>query len=121
MPAWQLAIRLCLELAALVALGSWAFQAAGQRTLGWVAGVGLPALAAGAWATFAVPGDPSRSGRAPIPIAGWVRLSLELALFLGAAAALRALHRTTALVLFLVALLVHHGITPARHRWLLRQ
>ncbi|HSP20395.1 MAG TPA: DUF2568 domain-containing protein, partial [Myxococcaceae bacterium] len=99
----------------------WAYRAASPGTIAWLAGLGLPAIAAGAWVTFAVPGDPSRSGRAPIPVAGWVRLLLELAVLLGGGAALAALQRWTALGVFTVALLVHHVVTPARHLWLLRQ
>ena len=121
MPAWQQALRFGLEVASLVALGSWAFHAAGGGLKGWLAGLALPAAAAAAWATFAVPGDRSRSGGAPVPVPGWVRLVLELTLFVGAAAALWALHHPTALAVFVAALLVHHLVSPARHLWLLRQ
>lgn len=120
-PAWQLAIRFALEVGALVALGNWAFHAAPAGPVAWLAGLALPAIAAVAWVTFAVPGDPTRSGRAPVPVPGWIRLVLELAVFLGGAAALAALHRWTALGGFVVALLIHHLGTPARQRWLLRQ
>jgi len=54
-------------------------------------------------------------------VPGWVRLVLELVVFLGGAAALVALQRWTALAVFVIALLVHHLLTPARHLWLLRQ
>ena len=67
-----------------MAMGNWAFQTAPPGAAAWLAGLGLPAIAAAAWVTFAVPGDPSRSGRAPVPVPGWVRLLLELAVFLGA-------------------------------------
>ena len=120
-PAWQLVIRFGLEVTSLVAIGSWAFHAAGGGARSWLAGLALPAVAAVAWATFAVPGDRSRSGGAPVPVPGWVRLTLEISLFLGAAAALWALHRTAALAVFVGALLVHHLVSPARHLWLLRQ
>jgi len=121
MPAWQHAIRFVLEVASLVALGRWAFHAAGGGAGGWLAGLGLPALATAAWVTFAVPGDRSRSGRAPVPVPGRVRLALELTLFAGAAAALWALGDRTALAIFVAAVLVHHLVSPARHLWLLRQ
>lgn len=120
-PAWQLAIRFVLEVGALVALGNWAFHTAPPGAAAWAAGLALPAFAAAIWVTFAVPGDPSRSGRAPVPVPGWARLGLELAVFLGAGAALWALHRSKALAVFIAALLVHHLVTPARHLWLLRK
>jgi hypothetical protein len=120
-PAWQLAVRFALEVGSLVALGNWSFHAVPAGATAWVAGLALPAFAAAIWVTFAVPGDPSRSGRAPVPVPGWARFALELAVFLGGAAALWALHRSTALAVFIAALLVHHLVTPARHLWLLRQ
>lgn len=120
-PAWQLAIRFVLEVGSLVAIGNWAFRTAPRGPLAWVCGLGLPALAAAAWVTFAVPGDPSRSGRAPVAVPGWVRLALELLVFLGGAAALWGMHRSTAFAVFAAALLVHHLAAPARHLWLLRQ
>ena len=46
-----------------------------------MAGIGGPVIAAAVWATFAVPEDPSRSGKAPVPVRGVVRLVLELCLF----------------------------------------
>ncbi|MBN2245139.1 MAG: DUF2568 domain-containing protein, partial [Candidatus Aminicenantes bacterium] len=33
------------------------------------------------WGTFRVPGDSSSSGKAPIPIPGFLRLFLELVIF----------------------------------------
>ena len=121
MPAWQQILRFGLEVASLVALGSWAFRAVGAGPKGWLAGLGLPAIAAGAWATFAVPGDRSRSGGAPVPVPGPLRFAMELALFAGAAVALWALGHRLALGIFVTALVVHHLVTPARHLWLLRQ
>lgn len=121
MPGWQQAVRFGLEVASLIALGNWAFHAAGAGPRGWVAGLALPAVVAGAWVTFAVPGDPSRSGRAPVQVPGWVRLALELVFFLCGGLALWALQHATALAIFVAALLVHHLVSPARHLWLFRQ
>ncbi len=88
-PSWQLALRFALEVASLVAIGRYA----GGRFRGvwaYAAGGGVPLLIAVPWATFSVKGDPSRSGSAPVPIAGLLRLALEMAGFLGGAAALAA-------------------------------
>ena len=83
----NLAIRFLLEVSALFSLGLW----------GWRSGDGwqrfalaslVPIVAAVLWGTFAVPGDPSRSGSAPIPVPGVLRLALELGIFAFAAWAL---------------------------------
>jgi len=89
-PAWQLAIRFGLEVGALVAIGRFA-AAVVQGPWSTAAAIGCPAAVALLWVTFAVRGDPSRSGRAPVPIPGVLRLALELLVFgLGAAALARS-------------------------------
>ena len=65
----NLALRFALEVCALAALGFWGWS---QTEAPWryVLMLGVPALAAAVWATFTVPDDPSRSGRAPVPVPG---------------------------------------------------
>jgi hypothetical protein len=119
-PGWQLAIRFALEVGALVAIGRWVgvhFDGA----YAYLAGFGAAAFVALLWVTFAVPGDPSRSGRAPVPIPGVARLALELAVFLSGAAALAAMRAWPWFAPFLAALVVHHLGTLPRLRWLVRQ
>ena len=83
----NLALRFLLEIAALVAIGYWGWT---QHTgvLRFVLAIGGPVLAAVLWGTFAVPDDPSRSGKAPVAVPGIIRLALELAIFAFAAWAL---------------------------------
>lgn len=113
----NLAVRFILEISALVALGRWGWdQATGVLQL--VLALGIPVFAAVLWGTFAVPGDPSRSGRAPVAIPGIARLFLELAIF---AAATWALFATGASILgwfFGIAVLVHYAISYDRIQWL---
>jgi Protein of unknown function (DUF2568) len=119
-PGWQLAIRFGLEVASLVAIGRYAgglFRGLWAYAAAW----GVPLLIALLWATFAVKGDPSRSGNAPVPIPGLVRLALEMAVFLGGAAALAARNNRVALAIFLAAFVLHHSMTTGRLTWLLRQ
>lgn len=87
MDPWNLALRFGLELAALVglAMGAWAVSAG---WLGWVAAVLVPLVAASVWGLFNVLDDPSRSGKAPVEVSGWIRLWLEL-LILGSGAGCR--------------------------------
>ena len=118
--AWQLALRFGLELASLYALGAWVAQ---RFDGGWryAAGWGSAAMVAALWVTFAVVGDPSRSGNAPVPVPGPVRLALELAVFISGAAALAARGQWLAFAAFVSVLVVHHAGTTARIAWLLRR
>ncbi len=119
-PRWQLAIRFALEVGALLAIGRWTgalFEGGYSYLAGWT----VPALLAVLWVTFAVRGDPSRSGGAPVPVRGVVRLALELAVFLAGAVALAGIRAWQWLGVFLVALVVHHVGTRPRLRWLVHQ
>lgn len=119
-PAWQLAIRFGLEVGSLIAIGRYA-GGLSRGTWSYIAALGAPALVALIWGTFAVRGDPSRSGNAPIPVPGALRLALELAVFLGGAAALAARQSWVAFALFMAVFVVHHAMTTERLSWLLRQ
>ena len=116
----NLALRFLLELAALVAIGYWGSS---QHSSIWrfVLGLGLPIVAAVAWATFAVAGDRSRSGKAPMPIPSVLRLLLELPLL---GLAMWALYDAGSLVLALIVAgitIVHYALSWERVGWLLRQ
>jgi len=109
-----------LELAALFALGLW-----GKNfTEGWLAYllvVGLPLLAASIWGTFAVPEDPSRSGKAPVPVSGMLRLMIELLIF---AIAIWSLCDLTLFVyawILSVLVLAHYVFSYDRIKWRLKR
>ena len=86
----------------------------------WLWTIGLPLAAAILWGTFAVPDDPSRSGHAPIPTPGMLRLLLELAIFAIGVIALIASQRIPAGVSLAVITLFHYVISYDRILWLLR-
>jgi hypothetical protein len=115
MRGWNLALRFCLEVACLL----------GLAVAGWMVApaVGLAGavVAAGVWGVFAVPDDPSRSGRAPVPVNGWVRLLVELVVFVGGAAAWLVAGRPLVAAAITVLLLLHHVVALPRLRWLLAQ
>jgi hypothetical protein len=102
-------------------LGAGARHLAGHGPLGWVAAIGVPLVAAAAWGTFAVPRDPSRGGKVPVPVPGSVRMALEMAVFYGAAASLASLHWWDWFDAFIAAFVVHHVGARARILWVLRQ
>jgi hypothetical protein len=112
-------VRLLLELAALGGLGArgWTWSD------GWVRYalvIGMPVLAAAAWGTFAVLNDPSRSGSAPVPVPGYVRLLLELTILGLGAWALGAAWRPAAAYVMGAAVVLHYVLYWERIVWLLR-
>ena len=117
----NLTLRFLLEMAALIAIGYWAWQQTDTLLLQIGLALGLPLIAAILWGVFAVPDDPSRSGKAPVPVPGWLRLVLELALFV---VATWALFSTKAIVLgwiMGIVTTIHYALSYDRLRWLLQQ
>jgi len=115
----NLAVRFLLEILALLALGAWA-RARFPGALGFVLMILVPLLAATAWGIFNVKGDPSRSGKAPAPVPGIVRLLLELAFFGSATWALFSLNTTFGWIFGAVTLL-HYILSYDRIAWLLKR
>ena len=115
----NLAVRLILEIIALVALGAWA-KVQFPGVLGIVLMIAIPLLAAAAWGAFNIEGDPSRSGKAPVPVPGIVRLLVELAILGSATLALCSLNPTYGWI-FGIVTLVHYIISYDRVTWLLQR
>ena len=117
-----------LEFAGLVALsyGAWRLLA-GTGLLRFVGAIGLPLLAAAAWATFRVAGDDwdteavgaGGRGDPAVAVPGPVRLALELLLFGGAVALLVLGGQALAGALLGGSTVVHYAIDYERVRWLL--
>jgi len=76
----NLGFRFLLELGALIAYGYWGWNLS-EGGLRYLTALIPPLLAAIVWGTFAVFDDPSRSGKAPVPVSGALRLILELLFF----------------------------------------
>lgn len=114
----NLAVRFLLELAALAALAYWGWT---QHTgaLRFLLAFGLPILVSVIWATFAVPGDRSRSGKAPVPVPGAVRLLIEALLFISAVWCLQDAGAVTLAWIMSIVLVVHYAISYDRIAWLL--
>ena len=113
----NLALRFLLELAALVGVGFLGYL----LSFGWprfLLAAALPIAAAAIWGTFAVPDDPSRSGSAPVPVAGWVRLLIEATVLGLGIAGLATASRTVALVV-MASVIGHYLLSLDRIRWLL--
>ena len=116
----NLAIRFLLELTALYAFGRWGW-AQHEGAMRFILAIVLPVMAMALWGTLAVPDDPSRSGLAPVPVAGIVRLALELAFFVLATWAFFASDRSNWGTIFGIVVFVHYLISYDRIAWLLKQ
>jgi len=116
----NLALRFALELAALAGMGFWGWQQ-GSGAMSYVLASGVPVLAASVWGTFAVRGDPSRSGAAPVPVSGWVRLVIEVLFFACGVWAYYAAGKAAVSAVLAATLLVHHAISYDRIAWLLKK
>lgn len=116
----NLALRLILELAAYFALGYWGWtQHEGIWRFVW--GIGLIVVAAVIWVTFAVPDDPSRSGKAPVPVLGAVRLILELAFFAAGTWAFFASNQPGWGLALGILTIIHYALSYDRIMWLLKR
>jgi hypothetical protein len=116
----NLAVRFILEIAALVAIGYWGWTQH-DGLVRYLLAIGGPILAAVLWATLAVPGDPSRSGKAPVPVPGILRLALELAIFAFAAWALYDAGNSLLALTLAAIVIVHYALSYDRIAWLLKQ
>ncbi|MEP6566895.1 MAG: DUF2568 domain-containing protein [Mesorhizobium sp.] len=113
-------MRFLLELAALLGLGmaGWSLSGGLWR---WIDALALPLGAAVLWGTFAVLNDPSRSGRAPVPVPGAVRLVLELTILFGGAAGFYAAGYTTTGIVVALLITISYAFSLDRLSWLLKQ
>ena len=116
----NLTLRFILEISALFALGYWGWtQHAGIMRFVW--SIGLVVLAAVVWGTFAVPDDPSRSGKAPVPVPGAVRLVIELVLFAAGVWAFYASDRPLWGLILGILTVIHYALSYDRIIWLLKR
>lgn len=115
----NLAIRFLLELSALAAIGFWGWRQ-GEGPQRYAFALLVPLVAAAAWGVLAVPGDRSRSGRAPVAVPGIVRLGVEAAFFAFAVFALYQVGGGPVSAILAVAVLVHYAASYDRVGWLLR-
>jgi hypothetical protein len=116
----NLALRLLLELAALFSFSRWGWSWS-PRLLAIALMVALPAIAATIWGVFAVPNDPSRSGKAPVKVPGIVRLGIELIILTAAATCLFDLYEFFIGLVFSGITLLHYILSFDRIGWLVRQ
>ncbi|WP_246002986.1 YrdB family protein [Nocardia tenerifensis] len=115
----MLAIRFLLELMAIGSFGVYGWRAFDSPWRFLLVAL-LPLIAAALWGTFAVPGDPSRSGEAPVSVPGTVRLALELLIFFGGAAALFAAGLPRWALISAGILVLYQALAYDRIAWLVK-
>ena len=110
--------RFVLEVLALVFIGWWANTLAS----GW-AGVFYSLFLVAAtmliWGVFNVPGDESRSGKAPVAVSGRTRLLIEVCIFLLATFSMFKILGSIYAGLFFASIIAHYYHTKSRITWLL--
>lgn len=116
----NLTIRFLLELTALIVFGYWGWGVSD----GWfrfVLVIGVPVIAAALWGIFAVPNDPSRSGKTPIPTSGLLRLFMEFSFFGLAAWALFDFEYTSLGWTYCTIVVIHYCLSYDRIIWLIKR
>ena len=116
----NLAFRLLLEVTMYIGLGMWGWTY-GEGLIRYFLAILVPILAAVLWGVFAVPGDPSRSGKAPVPIPGVLRLILELVLFAFSAWGWFSSGYEMLGLALIILVFIHYALSYDRIRWLLQQ
>ncbi|MDP9470881.1 MAG: YrdB family protein [Chloroflexota bacterium] len=119
-PGVELVYRFALELALLAGLAYWGWHLGWTTLTRLLLAALLPMAATAIWGIFATPRDPSRGGRAPVPIPGAVRLVLELTLFGLAAYGIWTSGSRAAAETLLTAAGLHYVLAWDRAAWLLR-
>lgn len=114
----NLALRFLLELCAFASasIWGWKFTDGGLR---FVLAIGTPVLLAVIWGTFAVPNDPSRSGKTLIVTSGVARLVIEFSFFAFTTWALYDIGLEKIGLIFGIIVILHYLISYDRIFWLL--
>ena len=108
----NLAFRFLFELYALYSMGFWSSHFFPGR-VGIPFVILIPLLAAIVWGVFRIPKE-SPKGRAPVPVAGWVRLLIETCFFGFAVWGLFNAGAAGAGTIFGIALLIHYALSYDR-------
>ncbi len=116
----NLGVRLLLEIYALLAMGTWGWRQT-DHWFKFILAIGLPLIAAVVWGTFAIANDPSRSGNAPIPVSGIVRLAIEFLFFGFAIWSTYNLGYSSLSWCVAIVVIVHYVVSYDRVLWLLKQ
>ena len=116
----NLALRFILEMSTLFMVAYWGWEGFNGWSKYFIA-AGLPVLLAAIWGIFAVPNDPSRSGKTVIVTIGWMRLVIEFTFFGFGTWVLYNVGFYKIAFLFALLVVVHYSTSIDRVRWLLQR
>ncbi len=115
----QALLRFALELIAWGSAAWWGASLFEGTLASVVGGVLVGGVSMAVWVVFNVPGDPSRSGGAPVVVPGWVRVLLEGIVFGAGFGALVAVGRSGVAGVFATLVVFHTIAYRDRVLWLL--
>lgn len=116
----NLILRFLLEVIAFLSPAFWV----ASNTEGWIrllSSCSITLVLAAIWGVFAVPNDPSRSGKTVVNTPGWIRLILELAIFGFGGWCIWELGYEYPAYTYLAVVTIHNMMFWERNRWLLKQ
>jgi hypothetical protein len=120
MNALNLSLRFLLELWSWIVPGIWVFRQF-EGLVAWILALAASLALMAIWGTFAVLEDPSRSGKAAVPVNGKIRLLIELCEFgLGAWAGF-ALYGPSLGFSVIGLIVLHHLLYFPRMQWIWKQ
>jgi uncharacterized membrane protein HdeD (DUF308 family) len=115
----NLTLRFLLEISALIIAGYWAYYSE-SSSLKYLFMIGLPIIMASIWGIFAVPNDPSRSGKTVFKTPGILRLIIEILFFGFSAYLLYSMEYKFESIGFTIMVLIQYLLSLDRIKWLLK-
>ena len=112
--------RFLLELTGLVFGGLWGYRLDNGPPRYFFT-LGIPLIMAIVWGVFNVPDDPGRTGMAPVPVSGRLRILIETGVFSFAVFAAWGTAGKWAALAYIVLILLHVWLLRDRFRWLYRK
>jgi hypothetical protein len=116
----NLLFRFVLELFVLGIAAIWSWKTF-EGWQGTVLAIVIPFVMALIWGSFAVPDDPSRSGKVPVPIPGALRLLLELLFFSFSVWCLFEMEISGLAKVFALLVLLHYVMSGDRIKWMIKK
>lgn len=116
----NLALRFILELLILFIEGYWAWKTQSGIEK-YILVIALPLAIAIAWGVFAVPNDPSRSGKTVVAVSGITRLVIEFIVFGSGVWFMYKSINPLYSIMFAIIVILHYAISYERIAWLLKQ
>ena len=116
----NLILRFLLEMTVLITVSYWGYYLT-NTPVKYLNVISFPIFLATLWGVFAVPNDPSRSGKTVVKTPGIIRLILELVVFACGAIALYLSSYWLSAIVFTALVVLHYLFSLDRIKWLIKQ